>query len=454
MPLPPAHRLPSELLGEIFVFSVPDISVWLFDNCAYREAVMLPGNICRKWREVALATPRLWTSISLNVADGYEEAELAMVSAWLERSASCFLRLRLVHKSPTPAPAIIDAIIAHSHRCEHLNFVMPVGMIYGLEPAKHRFPQLQSLEIGCPPDDDLPWTMPLEAFEAAPQLRCLVIGNHVSPFFLRVPWSQLEYVHNTTCTVRSDECLEILRLSSNAENIQLELEDLTVPWHVWPVIQSQVEELMLSMRTDIGWLLDHVTLPSLRTFDYSEEYSCWAQSQFISFLSRSSCSLQSLSLCLEHNISADDLIGILELTPALMWLTLQGGTVAGLTSAVLGRLSRPEGGEAICLVPRLHTIVVDWYGIDELAFVDMIESRWRVSYQAETSPDGNMSGVSQIQSVILEVGDASHEIDATAVGRLRQFASEGLDVEWQNVSAPIEWGDDSEGEGEEEEEED
>ncbi|KIM90607.1 hypothetical protein PILCRDRAFT_189544 [Piloderma croceum F 1598] len=426
MSLPLAHRLPSELLGEIFVFSVPNISVWQFDNSAYREAVMLPGNICRKWREVALATPRMWTSISLNVADGYEEAELAMVSAWLERSAGCLLRLRLVRKSLTPVPAIIDAIIAHSHRCEHLNFVMPFAMIYCLAPAKHRFPQLQSLEIGCPPDEDLPWTMPLEAFEVAPQLRCLVIGNNVSPFFLRVPWSQLEYVHNTTCTVRSDECLEILRLSSNAENIQLELEDLAVPWHVWPVIQSQLEELMLATRTDIGWLLDHITLPSLRTFIYSEEYSCWS-------------------------ISADDLIGILELTPALMWLTLQGGTVVGLTSAVLGRLSRKvsEGGEAICLVPKLHTIVVDWYGLDEQAFVDMIESRWRVSHQAETSPDGNMSGVSQIQSVILEVGDAGHEIDPTAFGRLRQFASEGLDVEWQNVYASIELVDNSEGEEEE-----
>jgi len=249
--------------------------------------------------------------------------------------------------------------------------------------------------------------------------------------------------------MRSEECLEILRLSSNAENIQLELEDLTVS-HVWPVIQSQLEELLLRMRTDIGWLLDHVTLPSLRTFDYSEEYGCWAQSQFISFLSRSSCSLQSLSLCLEQTMSAGDLIGILELTPALMWLTLQGGTMVGLTSAVLGRLSREvsEGGEAICLVPKLHTIVVDWHhGLDELAFVDMIESRWTVSHQTETSPDGNMSGVSQIQSVILEVGDANHELDPTAFGRLRQFASEGLDVEWQDVSAAIEWVDEGEVEG-------
>ncbi|KZP11476.1 hypothetical protein FIBSPDRAFT_756686, partial [Athelia psychrophila] len=56
--LSPIRHLPSEMLGDIFLHSLPDD--WKHDINHYRRAVMLPGQVCRRWREVAITTSKMW----------------------------------------------------------------------------------------------------------------------------------------------------------------------------------------------------------------------------------------------------------------------------------------------------------------------------------------------------------------------------------------------------------
>jgi hypothetical protein len=305
-------------------------------------------------------------------------------------------------------------------------------MSYGLAFAKHRSPQLWYLSIEHP-NDPTPWTMALEAFEVAPRLRHLFIGHQVSPFLLRIPWSQLESIFVDSGTFRSEECLEILRLSSNLYELQVRtLTDIAVP-PIRPIVQTELVRLDLSIHSDPAWLWDHLTLPSLCDLYCFEVGGYWAQPQFISFLCRSSCSLKLLVLAFSSaSMSEGDLINILRLTPALEILELQHHASYALTSAVLGQLTRQvsEDGDVICLAPKLRFISIQWHDdLDELALTDMIESRWTVCHRGGISSGASMPGISQIESVILEERDqSSRQLDPVALARMHQFACEGLDV--------------------------
>ncbi|KAJ7192405.1 hypothetical protein GGX14DRAFT_315439, partial [Mycena pura] len=53
----PAHRLPPELIGQIFLHCLPHRSNALMRTS---EAPLLLCRICSVWRAVALSLPRLW----------------------------------------------------------------------------------------------------------------------------------------------------------------------------------------------------------------------------------------------------------------------------------------------------------------------------------------------------------------------------------------------------------
>lgn len=73
--LSPIKRLPHEILSEILILSLPDLD--MYNIFTFRRVVMLPAIICMHWRDVALSTPRLWSSVSFGLyqddADGNGE---------------------------------------------------------------------------------------------------------------------------------------------------------------------------------------------------------------------------------------------------------------------------------------------------------------------------------------------------------------------------------------------
>ncbi|KAH9857699.1 hypothetical protein C2E23DRAFT_288006 [Lenzites betulinus] len=76
---PPVNRLPPEILSEVFSY-VHDES----DNITH---VVKISHVCVWWREIALDTPRLWTTFTLDHPD--------VVTACLERSGAMSLKLSL-----------------------------------------------------------------------------------------------------------------------------------------------------------------------------------------------------------------------------------------------------------------------------------------------------------------------------------------------------------------------
>ena len=57
----PARTLPTELLAEIFTLCLSEN--WHDRRFDVRQAPLLLSNICKRWREIALSTPFLWSTL-------------------------------------------------------------------------------------------------------------------------------------------------------------------------------------------------------------------------------------------------------------------------------------------------------------------------------------------------------------------------------------------------------
>ncbi|KAJ8095758.1 hypothetical protein PM082_022865 [Marasmius tenuissimus] len=106
--LSPFRRLPGELWGEVFVRCLPDKHLPVRK---LSEAPLIFTVICRSWRNIALKTPRLWSSLHLALPspsitiEGEDlvsllECRREGLRLWLERSGTLPLNLSLVMNIP------------------------------------------------------------------------------------------------------------------------------------------------------------------------------------------------------------------------------------------------------------------------------------------------------------------------------------------------------------------
>ena len=91
---PLIHKFPPEIASHIFIQYSPPPSTF-FKELNTNNPLYL-GAVCQKWRQLAWATPDLWTSLSIIPNAKYNSIDRpALVNEWLERSASLPLTIRL-----------------------------------------------------------------------------------------------------------------------------------------------------------------------------------------------------------------------------------------------------------------------------------------------------------------------------------------------------------------------
>ncbi|KAK1222668.1 hypothetical protein PQX77_014478 [Marasmius sp. AFHP31] len=64
----PFWRFPADIWGEIYAHCLP-VNKMNVAVCTVEEAPLLLTAVCRAWREIALSTPRLWSSVHFSVSD-------------------------------------------------------------------------------------------------------------------------------------------------------------------------------------------------------------------------------------------------------------------------------------------------------------------------------------------------------------------------------------------------
>ncbi|KAF7336510.1 F-box domain-containing protein [Mycena sanguinolenta] len=115
--LSPLRRIPAEILGEIFSWSLP--SHW--DVLDVRNCPWVLTHVCRRWRAVALSMTSLWSLISVDF-ETKPQYPRAMISTQIERARS--LKIHFFGYEDCDASsqiALFELLAIHSHRWEELS---------------------------------------------------------------------------------------------------------------------------------------------------------------------------------------------------------------------------------------------------------------------------------------------------------------------------------------------
>lgn len=367
-----ARRLPSELVAEIFML------------CPAMRLIFC--QICSAWREIAITTARLWTSIRISVSADKFNNQMLWLQTVCDRSGTLPLSVMLDYRayldvlSVTPIttlvryfPRIQQLTLKLSRRCCQMLNNFPTASLPLLESCT-----LSSFEG--------PLDQPgfITVFETAPRLRRVTFFDLYLYKTLRLP--PLLTNLNLICDMTPAECLGILNRCPDLQ--EFSKPDLYAPFpdEQYPdsaiLLQLRTIHINIGVRSDGELFFDHLTVPSLidlglgvATSDMDE---CWPHSSFMSLLSRSRFSLQRLTLGF-LDMDTQELFECLQALPSLSYVCFQEDDF--VDHRLLNALIFVEGGSDN-LVPKLDTFLaidlLDPLGMSpiENSFMDMVESRW------------------------------------------------------------------------------
>ncbi|KAJ7845575.1 hypothetical protein B0H13DRAFT_2095143, partial [Mycena leptocephala] len=413
--------LPPEILAEIFIHCLPTVQEFVTPDLTTTPLILC--GICRRWRDVALSTPKLWTSLHVQFS-AYETVDFCQM--WLSRARGAPLALSLEDDYwYTSAPAaftdpLLTSIVGLSQQWQKLALGIGGDLVNSILPLQGTFPLLEKFSISVLPDSD-----PQIYFRDAPKLRNVSVPKYYPQ--IQLPWHQL-----TTFCVNDIEiscCLEILRNSPNLLNGTFHIWGDSLALPIFILHHTHLECLTLGT-ADEGEplipisLLNFLQIPTLTslTLDFRNYASNVVDiSPILRFLSRSIAQLQTLVIsCMRTTM--ENLIECLKATPSLVHLELE----------YLRR--RPIGMDAIFIqltelpdfLPKLesfHTVSPHFDRSDTPCltasiFVQMLHWRWAGV------------GITRLQSFRLEYCCNSPLFDdATMVySEFERLKAEGMDL--------------------------
>ena len=239
----PSGKLPVELLSEIFLLCVGSV----IDEHHTILMPLLVSKICSRWRSAAIANPKLWSRLfleltspsftssshrSLTTSPSSCISQKNMVETWLARSGACPLTVYVLWEgSPDPLSfthPVLDALVDHSTRWHTMYFYLPFPAFRSFSRVRNRLPILTELSLGMNDRDMISGVTPgevnkVDMFENAPRLRSLECVNF-SPIMSKFPWNQLQDIPLLAVTI--DEALDILRRAKRLVKVKFIFVDV------------------------------------------------------------------------------------------------------------------------------------------------------------------------------------------------------------------------------------
>lgn len=405
--LAPIQSLPVELLSKIFELCLPEPSKI---DCHYMlDAPLLLAQINRRWRYVALSTPKLWTTIKMPFGMGDSAHEASLMQTWVKRSGQLPLSLTVQRRwEESDCDPVLNAIIPHSERWNFVSFTQVFqGKFATLAPVRGRLPMLESLEILESETDDYLFRI----FELAPRLTTMRSLRLPPPSWR--PWHQLTTWKGVKMSVR--ECVVVLRYAPNLVScdfptVMISRDGIPIPP---PPPHKSLASLSVPAHCSSS-LLPHLTLPNLQTLSI---LGGWAgniisPNMYIYPFLTQSPHLQ--TLVLTAWINSGDLARLLSDAPFLTNLQIKGISYGTIDDEILKWLTCDPDNTISYQVPHLTTIVFEGnYRFSPRALISMVLSRWQ------------RPGVARLQSVRLVSCDGIMDIEGINVG-VQTFKERGL----------------------------
>ncbi|KAK0237529.1 hypothetical protein EDD85DRAFT_936534 [Armillaria nabsnona] len=302
----PIRRLPPEVLSEIFLQCIDEDGT---ENEASRfldEAPLRPkssldpsqcpwmlSKVCSKWRAISLSFSRLWSNIHLHVRDKKPRQFIRTLNLQLHRSGTHTLKVAFtVSPFMKDLPPITEVLISSCLRWKTLFLSIPEICMSQIAHIEGSLPILSALYI-LPP---VPYSTTGESFftfHNTPSLR--TIGGDVN--ILRrcnLPWTQIKSViYPRSVGVQMNfPFLEHIHSSIEHWEMFASPKD-TIPPNTMVITAPRLVSLDIHIYTFgvSSSILDHLILPSLRSFSTSDDSRGVA-----ALVKRSKCALQKLEI--------------------------------------------------------------------------------------------------------------------------------------------------------------
>ncbi|KAF7294604.1 hypothetical protein MIND_00997000 [Mycena indigotica] len=301
--------LPVELLIEIFTHSLPETP----SNPSIHDSPLLLTRVCRLWHDVALATPLLWTSFSVNFALYEDTLPFQIAKLWLSRSQNLPLSIYVddsLDGDDDPEPqrwAFYEELCRHAHRWQNAALNLPFTILWRL-PIQQPLGMLESLKMGR---DDSGQSVPnrkVSTFMTAPRLKSVEIwldnDEAMNIQGIGLPWAQLTVFRGRLFT--NDECLFVLLQAPQL--VECDFNDIVdgyVPDANVVTPFLRVLQLDEASGHSCACILSFLTAPNLNKFicgarkqDDTDDNSLWPLREF---LSRSCSSLTQLHISMNQS---------------------------------------------------------------------------------------------------------------------------------------------------------
>ncbi|KII88079.1 hypothetical protein PLICRDRAFT_659327 [Plicaturopsis crispa FD-325 SS-3] len=397
---------PPELLSEIFLLNAASEHSPSIGSFSGQRPLRL-SQVCRRWREIALSTPRLWSTLTLSPRRGSVESYRALVFMWLERSRQCPLSLSVgIRPLAASSHSVFQPLTLHSPRWENLTYTPGVEELDGITG---HLPNLRSLRflpgLADPSDNDERAAVISRAtapFQVSPRLQRLRLPTMFLSQDAVFPWDQITVL--TVDFVDLTNIQFVLRHLPNLQHCTLHQTETIInydfdPIRTTPPHHSRLESLDLRLK-GAGVLLFFpiVTLPNLKaltieTADPRVPHHdlvghnfglslAWTRSSMISFLvPPTRGGIQRLRVYAHYPRATLDTVCCLQDAPSVVELEL-----ATFDTALFQRLTRSGNIDAEPdVAPKLRRLTVDprisghwnkaYDALDYGAFVAMLDSR-------------------------------------------------------------------------------
>ncbi|KAF7312871.1 hypothetical protein MKEN_00971400 [Mycena kentingensis (nom. inval.)] len=330
-------RLPPELVAEIFAHTLPHTRN--VGSQAIPSAPWTLGHICALWRVAALGYPPLWTEVTLYAAANAPIRGVCppdLVKTQLQRSGSVApLHIRFdwsadVNVEAAGVNEVLRLLEQQSERWATLvvdvRGTSPAPLLQHLTLIRGRIPQLERLEVFCPPGIyTIPWAR-FDMFVSAPRLRQVFL---TTPTFsqpsvsLPLPPHQIDTLR--VCYLSQQIASDAIRRFPNLESLSLSIIRPFPSVSAPPVVLPRLRHLHL-----LTWsaILAALTIPALRDLRLGQPVDAGPRSSPNSdiypllplLLRRSGCSLERLAI--DWSMDPGPVLEALRQSPALRSLTL------------------------------------------------------------------------------------------------------------------------------------
>ena len=397
------HKMTKELCAMIFLRCLPD------GNYARPSRLAAPlsiSQVCRRWRAIAMESPKLWCSIHImRNPRARHFPSPTLLNAWLTRAGKQPLEICFAPEDPddrshrthaAEIKPILDTLVYFIDRWRDVKlWTRYVNMSSLKHIPSTGAPRLESLELIGPSDFKEFSTRVSNIWAASPRFKEFKMEHRgapsTSPEFLTIfnlPFQQLTSI-SLSNTVSVIECIRMLQFSPKLvdcvfENISV--GSLPHPSNAKVATLHNLRSLELtvdllefdnhSRHMILAPILNTIKAPRLQSLILGSEER-WSQQAFDAFMGWSQCPLESLTLDMVSLTDKDLEKCLHRVSNILTHLKIHTGSdhPSPLRPALLQKLSFDTRG---FYCPLLKTISVDRQTIlvSDGAFGSMIKSRW------------------------------------------------------------------------------